>query len=287
MIRTLCVTAFTSVALSMTMQAHAAAPSTAQGAALPAGTLAIVNGVPIPLSQFDDALHASHQQDTPQVRQQIKRDLIVRELLRQGAEKHGYDTKPEVQAAINVAKVNAATQLYVKDSLHPEAVTDAQVKARYDGIVASLGKEEYRPRIISVADDATARAVLAKLKAGSPFEALARAYSVAASKATGGEMPWVSFKTPVTDGNTQGLPLPVAQAITQLPAGAVTLTAIPVTQGNSTLYVIVKLDAKRPTQVPAFDQMKDTIRQQLQVIAVEKASVQFVSDQLKGASIQQ
>jgi peptidyl-prolyl cis-trans isomerase C len=51
--------------------------------------------------------------------------------------------------------------------------------------------------------------------------------------------------------------------------------------------VIVKLDAKRPTQVPPFDQAKDTIRQQLQALAVQKASAQFVAGQLRDATIQQ
>jgi len=90
------------------------------------------------------------------------------------------------------------------------------LKARYDDIVASLGKDECRPRIISVADAATANAVLAQLKAGSAFDALARQHSVAPSKVAGGELAWLSVKTPVEEGKTQGLPLPVAQAITQL-----------------------------------------------------------------------
>jgi peptidyl-prolyl cis-trans isomerase C len=100
-------------------------------------------------------------------------------------------------------------------------------------------------------------------------------------------MAWVSFKLPLEEGKTQGLPLPVAQAVVQLPVGAVTPAAIPVTQGSSTLYVIAKLDAKRPTVVPGFDLARDTIRQQLQALAVEKASAQFVAGQLKNATIQQ
>jgi peptidyl-prolyl cis-trans isomerase C len=268
-------------------QTDAAAQPMATQVALPAGTIAVVNGVSIPATQIDEALQASHQPDTPQVRQALRAQLIARELFRQRAEKQGYDTKPEVLQAMSAAKVNAETQLFLKDSIKPEAVTDAQVKARYDEIVAALGKEEYKPRIISVADEATANAVLAQLKVGGAFDALARQYSVAPSKAAGGEMSWLSFRTPVEEGKTQGLPFPVAQAITQLPVGAVTPAAITVAQGNGALYVIVKLDAKRPTQVPPFDQAKDTIRQQLQALAVQKASAQFVAGQLRDATIQQ
>jgi peptidyl-prolyl cis-trans isomerase C len=284
-INALCITAFAAAALGMgtTQRVHAADTL----GALPAGTVAIVNGVPIEQAQLENALRASRQPDTPQVRQAIRQQLIARELFRQNAEKQHYDTKPEVLEAVNAAKVNTETQLYLKDNIHPDTVTDAQVKARYDDIVGSLGKEEYKPRIIAVADDATANTVLAQLKAGTAFDALDRQYSVAPSKAAGGEMAWMSFKTPVAEGKTQGLPLPVAQAITQLPAGAVTPQAIPVVQGSGTLYVIVKLDAKRPTQVPDFNQAKDTIRQQLQALALEKAAAQFTGGLLKGATIQQ
>ena len=83
------------------------------------------------------------------------------------------------------------------------------------------------------------------------------------------------------------MPLPVAQALTQLPPGAVTPQAIPVPQGSSTVYVIAKLDAKRPTQAPAFDQAKATIRQQLEALALEKAAAQFTTGLLQNAQIQQ
>ncbi|SIT35584.1 PpiC-type peptidyl-prolyl cis-trans isomerase [Paraburkholderia ribeironis] len=285
-IRSLCVTAFASVALGTLVPAiaHAADPA---GGTLPAGTVAIVNGVAIPQAKLDDAIKASRQPDTQQLRQAIRQQLIVAELFRQGAEKGHYDTKPEVVQAMSAAKVNAETQLYLRDNIQPEPVTDAQVKARYDAIVASLGKEEYKPRVITVADDATAAVVLSKLKAGGAFDALARQYSVAPTKTAGGELPWVSFRTPVKEGNTQGLPLPVAQAITQLRAGGVTPAPIPAGQGANAPRVIVKLDAKRPTQVPAFDQAKDAIRQQLQALALEKAAAQFSGSLITDSKIVQ
>jgi parvulin-like peptidyl-prolyl isomerase len=268
------------------------APAFAQSASatvvtLPTGTVATVNGVAIPQTQFDEAVRVAvqttHQPDTPQLRQAVKGQLIARELFRQSAEKAGYGNKPEVQQVVNAAKANAESELYLKDNIHPELVTDAQVKARYDEIVGSLGKDEFRPRIIAVADAMTAATVLSELKAGKSFDVLARQYSTAPSKATGGELPWVSFKTPVMEGKTSGLPLQVAQALSNLPVGGV--TPEPVSVGNA--RVIVKLDAKRPTQVPTFDQTRAAIRQQLQVLALQKASAQFTTDLFKNATIQQ
>lgn len=256
--------------------------------ALPAGAVAVVNGVAIPTSLLDDAVrrvsaNGAQQPDTPQLRQMLTSGLIAREVLRQGAEQAHYDQKPEVKQAPAQAKIDTEVRLYLADHVHPDAVTDAQVRSRYDALVASLGKDEFKARIITVGDEATARKVLAQVKAGEPFDALAKAYSVAATGAQGGEMPWMSFPVPAAEGKTQGLPLPIARTIAQLPAGGI--TPQPVQIGNA--WVIVKLDAKRPTQIPPFEQVKDTVKAQLEVLALQKAAAAFTAAQIRGATIQQ
>jgi hypothetical protein len=100
-------------------------------------------------------------------------------------------------------------------------------------------------------------------------------------------MPWVSFATPAKEGKTNGLPLPIAQALTQLPVGGVTPDSVPMGQAGSAVRVIVKLDAKRATQAPAFEQAKSVIRQQLVAAAAEKAAARFSVDILKGAKVQE
>ncbi|WP_425102729.1 peptidylprolyl isomerase [Burkholderia ambifaria] len=259
-------------------------PVKAQTAAAPATTtVATVNGTPITSAEIDVVLRASKQADSPQIRQAIKNQLIARVLIQQAAEKSNYGSKPEVQAAMQAAKTNAETQLFLRDNVKPAPVTDAPVRARYNEIIASLGQDEYKPRLIVVKDPVTAATVLSELKAGKSFDGLARQYSIAPSRDAGGELPWVSYKTPARDGKTSGLPVPIAQALEKLPVGAITPESIPVDGARA----IVKLDAKRPTQVPSFDQAQATIRQQLQALALEKASAQFVGGLLKNATIQQ
>ncbi|WP_322023566.1 peptidyl-prolyl cis-trans isomerase [Burkholderia sp. BCC1977] len=270
-------------ALALTVALTGSAIAQTSAAPQATGPVATVNGAAITQAEVDAVLRASRQPDTPQVRQAIKNQLIARVLIQQAAEKANYGSKPEVQAAMQVAKANAETQLYLKDNVKPEPVTDAQVKSRYDEIVASLGKDEYKPRLIVVRDAATAATVLSELKAGKSFEGLARQYSLAPSRDAGGELPWVSFKASATEGKTSGLPVVVAQALEKLSVGAITPESIPVDGARA----IVKLDAKRPTQVPTFNQAQATIRQQLDALALEKASAQFVGGLLKSATIQQ
>ncbi|WP_232454759.1 peptidylprolyl isomerase [Burkholderia ubonensis] len=106
------------------------------------------------------------------------------------------------------------------------------------------------------------------------FEALARQYWRAPAATADSDLPWVSFKIPAEEGKTSGLPVTIAQALERLPLGPITPDSIPVNGARA----IVKLDAKQPTQMPAFDQVQAAIRQQLEALALEKASAQFVAE---------
>ncbi|KVK92795.1 peptidylprolyl isomerase [Burkholderia territorii] len=246
---------------------------------LPAGVVAVVNGVPIAQSQFDTALKATGQPDTPALRAQVKRDLIVRQLLAQAAEKANYGSRPEVLGAVKRVREDAATDLYVRDALRAQPITDAQLKARYDAIVASAGQFEYRAEVIAVDDAAKANAALAQLKQGTAFADVAQAFNTTPN---GGVAQWVSLKTPLAQGNTAGLPLPLAQTIASMQAGA---TTGPIQVGNA--YVIVKLDEKRKTVVPSFDQAKGVLRRQLDAQATERALGALVDKLASQAKIEQ
>ncbi|KVL18824.1 peptidylprolyl isomerase [Burkholderia sp. MSMB1826] len=246
---------------------------------LPAGVVAVVNGVPIPQSQFDAVLKATGQPDTPALRAQVKRDLIVKQLLAQAADKANYGSRPEVLGAVKRVRDDAATDLFVRDALRPQPVTDAQVKARYDAIVASAGQFEYRAEVIAVGDAATANAAQAQLKQGTAFADVAKAFNTTPN---GGVAQWVSLKTPLAQGNTGGLPLSLAQTIASMQAGA---TTGPIQVGNA--YVIVKLDEKRKTVVPTFEQAKGVLRQQLDAQATERALGTLVDKLASQAKIEQ
>lgn len=245
---------------------------------------ASVNGVAIPDTQVATVLQQSGLPDTPQARNAIRQQLIARELFRQEAARDkGLESRPDVQQALRDAKAQILAQAWLKDHIKPAPVTDAQVRERYDTIVASLGEKEYKARLIEVADQAAASAALARIKAGEDFARVAQTVSLAPSKASGGALDWVSFKVPVQEGQTQSLPLPIAQAIASLPAGAV--SAAPIAWNNRTF--LVKVDEARPTQVPAYDTVKPGIQQALQAQALERATAALVTQLLAKAKITQ
>lgn len=241
-----------------------------------------VNGVPIPMARFDDALRlavAQGKADTPELRATIRNQLIAREVFRQEAVKRGWQNDPQVLEA----RESAMIQRYLKDAVRPEPVAEAAVRARYESIVAGLGEREFHFRLIAVADETQAKQLLATLKAGqADFAALARQHSLLPSRDKGGEMDWISFKTPAEEGHTQGLPLPLANAVAALPAGALAASPIP-WQGR---WYLIRMDEVRPTHIPAYDEVKAALRRALEAQALEKATAELVARLIANAKIQ-
>lgn len=244
---------------------------------LPNGVVAVVNNVPIAQSTFDGAIKASGQPDTPELRKRVMRELVIRQLLSQAADKGNYGSRPEVLGLAATARADAATDLYLRDTLRPQPVTDAQVKARYDQVVANAGQFEYRAEVIAVADAVKANDALAKLKQGAAFDDVAKEFNTTVN---GGVAQWVDLKTPLAEGRTGGLPMPVAQAIAMTPVGA---TTGPIQIGSA--YAIVRLDEKRKTVVPSLDQAKGVLRQQLEAQAGDRAMAALVDKLAAQATI--
>lgn len=251
---------------------------------LQAAHAASVNGVTISDDDIVRAVQAAGVPDTPQARAAIKQQLIARELFRQEADKDkALEKRPDVQASLREARNQILMQAWLKERIKPEPVTEPQVRARYDAIVATLGEKEYKARLIEVADDAAANATLARIKAGEDFGKVAQAVSLSLSRASGGAMDWISFKVPAQEGHTQNLPLPIAQAISTLPAGAITPAPV---VWNERRY-LVKVEEVRATQVPTFEAARTGIQQALQAQALEKATVAMVTQLLTKARITQ
>ncbi len=260
-----------------------AAVPDAASAPLPANAVARVNNVVITQDQLDQAVHALNVPDTPALRTSLKNQLIARELFRQAAEKQHYEARPQVLAAVEQAKTAAMTAAYLRDQVKPEPVTDADVKAKYDAIVATLGDNEYKPSVIAVKDADTAQTILTQLKKGTDFAQLAKQYSQGPGAAQGGALNWISFKTPIQPGNTQNWAQPLAEALVKLPQGGA--SSSPVQVGD--VFWILRVDEKRPTQIPQYDQIKGVLRKQLEQVTLEKATAQVVVDLMKNARIQQ
>jgi len=254
----------------------------AQGADAPVAT---VNGTPIAQSTFQKALQGALNRggaDSPELRAAVKSQLIARELFAQEAKKRNLDSDPLVIDAIEEARTNAMVTLFLNQVIKPQPVTEADVRAQYEKIRATLGPEEYKLRVVVTRDKARAEEALAAARLGQPFAGIAQQFSVAPSARRGGEIDWVSFRSPAREGETSGLPLVVAQAVERMKQGDV---SDPLPFNNQ--WLVVRLDEKRPTVVPAFEQARPALQNMLAARALERATSELVRTLVKGAQITQ
>jgi peptidyl-prolyl cis-trans isomerase C len=131
-------------------------------------------------------------------------------------------------------------------------VTDAQIKAEYDKYVAANAGQEYRARHILVADEAQAKALIASIQRGAKFEAVAQKESLdKGSGANGGDLDWASASTFVSE---------FSDAMVKLTKG--NMTPVPVKSQFG--WHIIRLDDVRPAELPAFEEVKAELGQQMQ-----------------------
>jgi parvulin-like peptidyl-prolyl isomerase len=185
-----------------------------------------------------------------------------------------------VLSIVEETKKNAMIQRYLKQAIQPKPVSEDEVRAQYEKTKAKLGPKEYKLRVIEVATEVKANEMRARLKKGEAFSDLAQQESLSPSAQRGGELEWMSFKTPAQEGETGRLPLAIAQAAEKLTKGKV---SEPINVKD--MWWLVKLDDVRPTRVPTFEEARASLTNALQAKEVERATAELMQSLLKEAKI--
>ncbi|WP_251865820.1 peptidylprolyl isomerase [Achromobacter sp. Marseille-Q4962] len=221
-----------------------------------AQNVATVNGTAISqksLDQFVKLLVSQGATDSPQLRDQVKQEMINRQIFVQAAEKEGIAKQADVQTEIELARQGILVRALMADHLAKHPVTDAQVTAEYDKIKKEqAGKMEYKVSHILVEDEKTANDLLAQLKNGKgKFEDLAKKNSKDPGSAEkGGDLGWAPPTNYVQ---------PFAQAVTQLKKGELVDKPVQTQFG----WHIIKVEDTRPVQFPPLDQVRPQIEEML------------------------
>ncbi len=225
-----------------------------------------VNGVVIPQSRVDQIVAervAQGQPDSPQLRQSVKDSLITQEVVAQEALRQGVDKQADVATRLELARQNVLIRSYLDDYFKKHPVSDDAVKKEYDKLKQQMGDKEYKARHILVENEADAKKAIADIKGGASFEKLAQEKSKdPGSGANGGDLGWSVPANYVK---------PFADALVKLQKGQMTQQPVQTQFG----WHVIKLDDTRPLQVPALDDVKDNIRQQLQQQELQKLIAQL------------
>jgi peptidyl-prolyl cis-trans isomerase C len=213
--------------------------------------VAVVNGKSVSRDTFEYVVKVSSEL-TVKERDQVLDEIVRSEVVAQDAEKQGLDKQGDTAAALAMARLqmlqSAAGAAYLKD----KKSTDAEMKAEYDTQVAALPKLQYKAHHILVKTEAEAQAVLARLKKGEKFEAIAKEVSLDTSKTNGGDLG--DFFNP------NSMVAPFAAALQTLKKGETTSAPVRTNFG----FHVIRLDDTRATSAPPYDAVKAQLDQLVQ-----------------------
>jgi len=246
----------------------------AQQSGLPINAAASVNGAMITNDMVEQGIKVAlsqGQKDSPELRKAVIEKYIEVLLLSQQAEKDGLANSDKANSQLMMIRQNYLADLELSTFMAQNPISDADIQAEYNKQIASLGPQgmiaEYKISDIAVATEADAQAALNRIKKGEAFDKVARSVSLAPNKAQGGVAGWVQLGQ---------VPPQISAVLVNLGKGQ-TSAPIQLQQG----WYLVRLEDKKTSKPPTFDQAKPAIRAGL----AQKKQFEFISGIAKNAKI--
>ena len=248
------------------------------GSAKGGQVLAEVNGSTITTGDFDRELknlpeYLKAMAETPQGRKEMLDTMVIRELVLQQAAKDGVDKGPEIEEKLQDLKKRLIVEAFLKKKVEADAkVADEDLKKFYEQNKDKFkAPEQIRASHILVKTEKEAKDILAQLKAGGNFEALAKKNSVDSSAAKGGDLGWFG----------KGAMVPAFEkAATGLKEGQIS----DVVKSDFGFHII-KLTGKRAAGIRPFDEVKDQIKAAIMPSKQQEIFQKLKEDLKKGAKI--
>jgi peptidyl-prolyl cis-trans isomerase C len=262
--------------------AAALAQGTASPPPAPDPVVAKVDGQPIHLSDLKDAA-----QTLPENLRGVPQQTLLPMLLDQmidgralvaEAHKTGLDKDPTVQRQVAAAADRALQTAMLSKEVGP-TITDDALRARYDQEYAGKpGEEEVHAKHILVDSEADAKKIIADLKGGADFAALAKQYSKDPGGAQGGDLGFFKKDEMVPEFATAAFALKDGQ-----------VSPDPV-HSQFGWHVILVVEHRRAA-APSFEQARDELRQKMiqegvqKVVAKARASATVEKFNLDGSPV--
>jgi peptidyl-prolyl cis-trans isomerase C len=253
------------IALSLVMLAAAGS--------VQAQNIAIVNGKPVPKARVEMLIQQAEragQHIGPEMQTQARDQVVLREIFTQEAERRGLQKDADFKAQMELARQSVLIRALFDDYRKKNPIGDTEARAEYDKFKAqaqSAGNTEYRTSHILVETEDQAKDLIKQIKGGAKFEELVKAHSKdPGSGAKGGDLDFAKPDAFVKE---------FSDAMTHLKKGEMTEAPVKSQFG----YHVIRLDDTRDAQFPAFDDVKEQIKQRLEQVKMQ----QFQEDLRKQA----
>ncbi|ODU08588.1 MAG: peptidylprolyl isomerase [Rubrivivax sp. SCN 71-131] len=227
------------------------------GGAAAAQNIAIVNGKPVPKARVQTLIQQAEkagQTVSPEMQQQARDQVVLREIFTQEAERRGLQTSADYRAQMELARQSLLIRALFEDFRAKNPISDEDARAEYDKFKAQAAGTEYHARHILVEKEDEAKALIAQIKGGARFEELAKKSSKdPGSGANGGDLDFAKPDAYVKE---------FSDAMVQLKKGEMTEAPVKTQFG----YHVIRLDDTRQAEFPEFDAVKAQIKQRLEQV---------------------
>jgi peptidyl-prolyl cis-trans isomerase C len=195
---------------------------------------------------------------SPELRDEVRQNLINHALIVQAARADGLDRQPLVQAQMDLASQAALVKLWQQKYLADHPITEVALQLEYKQQIAQMGSDELLIRHIVVADEALARRLILSIQQGAAFADLAAEHSTDSdSKRQGGLVDWVSQDQLIPE---------VAQVVRQMKPSQLWAEPIRSNQG----WHVVRLQERRPLRVPDLGKLRPQLLELLAQKAIDE-----------------
>ena len=249
--------------------------ASAQLSGLPINAAASVNGAIITNDMVEQGIKmatSQGQQDSPDLRKAVVQKFIEVLLLSQRAEKDGLANSEKANTQLMLIRQNYLADLELSTFMAQNPISEADMQAEYNKEIASLGPTgmmvEYKVSDIAIATEADAQAALSRIKKGEPFDKVAKSISLAPNRVQGGAVGWVQAGQMAPQ---------ISAVLLNLAKGQVSQAPIQMQQG----WYLLKLEDKRSSKPPSFEQAKPAIRNGL----AQRKQFEFLSQIAKESKI--
>jgi peptidyl-prolyl cis-trans isomerase C len=247
------------LAAALVIVTPAVAQTAAPAAAAQDPVVARVNGTEIHRSEVLAArqmLPAQVQQiPFEQVYPQLLENLVSNMLAAQAGRKQKLADDPEVKKRMQLMQDQIIEEVYLRRYI-TASITDDKVKARYDRFVKEQKpQDQVNAKHILVKTEDEAKAVIADLKGGGDFAAIAKEKSNdPGTKATGGDLGWFTKDEMVPE---------FADAAFKLQKGQYTETPVKTQFGYHVILLVDRRTAPPPTMEEAKQQVVALLQREL------------------------
>jgi len=269
---------FLAVGVMLALAACSKPAPTEKAAAAPAAPAAppivTVNGKAISQKLYEDYAQALARRPlselSPEDREQIKENLVRVVLIAEEAEKSGLLNDPDVASRLELAKLELLQQATAQKYMKDHTPTEAEMRAEFEAQITSAPLVEFQARHILVSSEDVAMKIIAQLKAGNDFVAMAKRMSAdKGSAAKGGDLGWFG---------PRDMDPAFTNAVAMLKKGEFTKTPVQTAAG----WHVIQLMNTRDRAPPAYDDVKDRLAK----IVVSKQFKAHSDEMLKTAKIE-